>query len=105
MRMTCYVDKCFPKSVAEAAKRRASMKFSRFADAIRELHITVVDINGPKGGLDTRCRLRLLTTNGNHIIIEETAGKVKDAITGACDRATRKVSRVLARNSDHFSRV
>ena len=81
------------------AERRAALKLSRFADVIQSVSVTIRDINGPRGGIDVRCRVRVVVRRANDVIIQETGSTVMDAITGAFDRAARTVARSCERQN------
>lgn len=95
MKIQCHVDANIHKLASDAAVRRAELKLSRFADVIREVILTIRDINGPRGGLDTRCKVQILLKSRLKIITSETAVNEKDAIAGSLDRATRTLARRL----------
>lgn len=92
MKVQCHIDASFPSQTRESAEERIQEKLERFEDAIREVHLTVRDLNGPKGGVDTQCQIRVL---GDHleVIVEEKAESVSDALHGVLDRAVRNIAR------------
>lgn len=100
MKIVSRVGKGLPKTVRDVVERRAALKLSRFADLIAAVHVSVRDINGPRGGVDLRCRVRVQLKRGPDVIIQETAASVKDAIIGAFDRAARSVARRLQRQAE-----
>jgi ribosome-associated translation inhibitor RaiA len=92
MKLLCHVDSSFPSHVRESAEERIKQKLERFQDVIREVHLTVRDLNGPKGGVDTQCQVRVF---GDHleVIVDEKAETVSDAVGGALDRAVQNLAR------------
>ena len=40
-------------------ERRARFALGRFADRVVRVKIQLADVNGPRGGVDKRCRVRL----------------------------------------------
>lgn len=102
MRILCRIGKSLPKTVRDVVERRAALKLSRFADLIAAVHVSVRDINGPRGGVDLRCQIRVQLKRGSDVIIQETAASVRDAIVGAFDRAARSVARRLQRQTDRY---
>jgi hypothetical protein len=104
MRIVCRIDKALPKTVRDVARRRAALKLSRFADLIAAVHVSVRDINGPRGGIGLRCRILIQLQRGPDVIVQETAASVKDAIAGAFDRAARSVARRSQRQTDRYQR-
>lgn len=75
--------------------RRLRFALGRFA-GVRHVAVRVADVNGPRGGIDKRCHLRV-DVAGRAITIEETDRDLYVAIDRAADRAGRATGRVLAR--------
>ncbi len=100
MRIICRVKDSFPKMVEEAVHRRADLKLSRFADVIHEVSATVEDVNGPRGGIDVLCCVRIKMGQAPLVIIREMAESPGKAIIRAFDRAARTVARQSRRQSE-----
>ena len=81
------------RGLRDRVHRRLRFALSRFEGRIQGIRVRLVDVNGPRGGVDTRCtvqvRLRRLPT----IVVEETS---HDADT-AVDRAVNRVAHTVAR--------
>ncbi len=77
--------------------RRIHFALSRFAHAIRAVHVTLADINGPRGGIDKAVRVRILGPRLGSIVVEGTAVDVPEAVDGAIGRAARSTARALDR--------
>lgn len=58
------------------------------------------DINGPRGGSDKRCQLRIPLPGLRDVVIEDTAGDIHVAIDRAIDRAARTLERRLSRKRE-----
>lgn len=65
---------------------------------IRRLHVFLSDINGPRGGVDKRCRLQVVLGSGREVIIEDLEADLYVAINRATDRADRAVVRQIQRS-------
>ncbi len=102
MRFLCRIDPEFPELVREAAERRAALKLSRFGDIVRSVDVSITDVNGPRGGVDVRCRVVVRLKRADDVIIQEQAESVKDAIAGAFDRAARAVARASDRHASRY---
>jgi hypothetical protein len=99
MKITCTVRRPLPTEVRESAERRAAFQLSRFADVVRRVRITVEDLNGPRGGVDTQCRVSITLDRYAPIVVSATAETIGDAVAGALDRAARGVARMLDKRS------
>jgi putative sigma-54 modulation protein len=78
----------------------------RFAHIIRETDITFLDVNGPRGGLDKRCRVQLRLLPRGIIVVRTTATTMLDAANIACDKIRQLLSKRLSkRNSARRSKT
>jgi putative sigma-54 modulation protein len=64
---------------------------------LRKLAVSLSDINGPRGGIDKRCKIQVQLDSGREIIIEECEADLYAAIDRAAERADRAVVRSVAR--------
>lgn len=80
-----------------AVRRRSSFILDRFADVIRELRVRIVDINGPKGGIDQTCEVGVELNDGRLLRTVARASLIPDAIDRALRRAAVALSRDRAR--------
>lgn len=65
-----------------------------------KLAVSLSDINGPRGGVDKRCRIHVQLGAGRKVIIEDTEDDLYAAINRAAERADRAVLRQIQRNRD-----
>lgn len=77
--------------------RRLDFALGRLATAIRAVEVTVVDINGPKGGPDKQCRIRVRGPALRTIVIEHVGTDVLSTVSFAAERAERALARALGR--------
>ena len=91
------------------AKSRVNAAFARFGDNVQSIHITVLDTNGSKGGVDKECRVLVKLKRMNDITVTTMDESLSKAIPGAINRAARSVGRSLdrriSRDSSKFSRL
>ena len=64
---------------------------------MRKLAVSLSDINGPRGGVDKRCKIQVLLGGGREVIIDNVGADLYAAIDRAVDRADRAVVRQVAR--------
>lgn len=67
----------------------------RFEHVIHEADIRLVDINGPKGGVDKCCKARLCLHPRGIIVVKAEASSLIDAANEACDKARRAIAKRL----------
>lgn len=86
---------------------RLRFTFSRVADRIRRVQVTLSDINGPRGGVDKRCLIEARLDGQPSIVIQDLQSDMYMAINRAAGRASRSVMRRLALKSSkrlHYAR-
>ncbi|MCR9199392.1 MAG: HPF/RaiA family ribosome-associated protein [Planctomycetaceae bacterium] len=87
-------------SVKLHLERRLGFALGRFADVISAIDVRLEDINGPRGGIDKMCRLRVnLPGAATPVIVEVTDQDLRAAIDIAADRMGRAFSRRLDRRT------
>jgi putative sigma-54 modulation protein len=69
---------------------------------MHKLAVSLSDINGPRGGVDKRCKIQVQLGSGREVIIENVEADLYVAIDRAVDRADRAVVRQVER-SRHFA--
>ena len=67
---------------------------------MHKLVVWLSDINGPRGGVDKRCKIQVQLGGGREVIIEDTEADLYAAIDRAADRADRALVRKVARTRD-----
>ena len=98
MNITCVADKSFPASVRDTVDRLASARFTRFGRSVRSVDATVTDENGPRGGVDIRCQVRVQLGGGRRVVIRQTAATLREALSGAFERAGHTVAKKIHRD-------
>ena len=79
----------------EYVRRRAHFSLGRFTGKIRSLSIRLADANGPRGGVDKCCDIRVDTGLGQEVIVRERQASIDAAVAFAIERAERAVQRQL----------
>ena len=64
---------------------------------MHKLAVSLSDINGPRGGVDKRCKIQVKLASGREIIIEDVEADMYVAIDRAAERADRAVVRQVER--------
>ncbi len=77
--------------------RRLGFALGRFSDRIQRVRVVLGDENGPKGGLDKTCRVRVDLRGLGEVIVEQADSDVYAAIDRAADRVGRTVARQIDR--------
>ena len=78
-------------------ERIVRIALSRFSSRIRSASVTLSDVNGPRGGVDVACRIRVCGRTGWTITIADLDQNPQHAIMCAASRAERAVARQIER--------
>jgi putative sigma-54 modulation protein len=84
----------------EHVVRQVHFHLSRFGQEVRDISVRLVDVNGPKGGLDKRCRVRVRGPRYGEAAVEEEGSDLRAAIDAAMHRLSRLVGRELERSRE-----
>ena len=75
--------------------RRIDFSLGRLAGRIKSLTVRLADINGPRGGVDKCCDIRIDAGFRQVVIVREQQATIQAAVALAVDRAERAVQRQL----------
>jgi ribosome-associated translation inhibitor RaiA len=81
----------------ELAVRRVQFALRRMSWLVPRADVQLSDVNGPRGGVDKRCQVRLTTERAGTIVISATARDWRSALDSALARATRALLRLWRR--------
>lgn len=91
-------DESLRRRLREHVERRAASAFDRFADRVATLEVRIVDENGPKGGVDTVGRVRVLLQRGAELVVEDRDADALVLVDRLLPRAARALARRLERS-------
>jgi ribosome-associated translation inhibitor RaiA len=75
-------------------RRKLGMKLGKFATSIERVSVRVTDVNGPRGGVDQVCRIRVVLSGLPSVVIERR----HLALHAAVDIALRATERAVRRS-------
>ncbi len=78
-------------------EQRLRMALGWSAGRLRRLVVRLSDINGPRGGLDKRCKIEVHLSGARTVVIQDTEADLYCAIDRAAERADRAVVRQVER--------
>jgi ribosome-associated translation inhibitor RaiA len=84
-------------ALRERVKRRMGFALGGRDENIQRVEVRLSDINGPKGGKDMCCQIRIVLSRIPDVVIKDTETDLCVAIDRAFDRAGRSVARQLSR--------
>jgi ribosome-associated translation inhibitor RaiA len=81
-------------------RQRLGFKLGKFALHIERITVRLADINGPRGGVDTACRVKVVLSGRDSVVVVSQDADTRAAIDAAVDRVERAVRRALSRGRD-----
>jgi hypothetical protein len=78
-------------------RRRLGEKLGKYARLIERVTVRMRDINGPRGGVDIQCRIKLVVSGLPSVVVEQHAARLRPALTRALAGAERAIRRTLQR--------
>jgi ribosome-associated translation inhibitor RaiA len=76
---------------------KLNRKLGKFAKAIERVSVRVKDINGPRGGIDQVCRIKVVLSNLSSVVFEAQDASLDVAIGSALTGIERAARRSLQR--------
>jgi hypothetical protein len=86
-----------PGSLDAVIRDRLAAKLARHALAIERITVRFDDINGPRGGVDTECEIKVVVRAAPSVIVSEKGTTPALAFNGALSRVVKVVRRDLER--------
>lgn len=87
------------RALAEHASRRLRVALDHLSHRIRSAAVRVTDVNGPRGGVDKRCDVRVELAPTGTVLLSQHADDAYGAIDRAATRLKQAVLRELERRS------
>ena len=78
-------------------RRKLGMKLGKLAPPIERVSVRVADVNGPRGGVDHVCRVKVVLSDAPSEIVEKRDASLAAAVDGALSGAERAVRRSVER--------
>jgi ribosomal subunit interface protein len=92
------------ESLREYVERHLVSHLERYIDdEATEVEIALVDINGPKGGVDQECRVTVRMPGFAAMHVTETSETIHHAVDAARDRLENTIKRTLEKRRDRSS--
>ncbi len=85
-------------ALRQYAERRLSFALRRFAHRVRHVMVRLVDVNGPRRGVDSRCSITANLVDGRRIFVEASAAWPFAAIMRAAHRLNESIRREVGRH-------
>ena len=83
------------------AESKARLMLGLYVDRISRVDMYLADVNGPKGGEDMLCKIKVDVLGQKPVIVQQNAETLREAIDICAHRAKRTVARKFERISEH----
>ena len=85
-------------------ERRVRQTLKRLAWLTPRVRVHLSDINGPRGGIDKRCQIEMMTNGGQPVVVTSLARDWLSALQSALMRASRSLLHNLQRSRQSRTR-
>ena len=101
MRLMIYARKVtLSQTLRDHVERRLRFALGRFGNRIDRVTVRLEDLNGPRGGVDKRCRIEACVVRSGKLQVEVTDAEIEPAVDRAADRIARRVKDDLDRTRE-----
>ena len=78
-------------------RRKLGIKLGKFTSSIERVSVRVSDVNGPRGGVDQRCRVKVVLSGLPSVVVERRHADAEAAIDSALRATEESLRRVVRR--------
>ncbi len=78
-------------------RRKLGMKLGKFATSIERISVRVTDMNGPRGGVDQLCNVKVVLSGLPSVVVQRRHVALHAAIDDALRATERAVRRTIGR--------
>ena len=86
--------------LSDLAEHRVRFVLRRIGWLVPRAEVQMSDVNGPRGGIDKRCQVKLRTDGAGSVVVASVASDWRTALDNALTRATRFLLRLWKRGHD-----
>ena len=83
------------ESLEKYTREKLALSLGRYRQKITEINVTLLDINGPKGGEDMRCKILIKVIGMHPILLQETSDDMYLAISSCLQRSRQTLIRQI----------
>jgi putative sigma-54 modulation protein len=92
------------RPLASFVNRRLASALDKNDLNVVDAQVRLIDINGPRGGVDKRCQCSVKIAGLPRVVALSTSSNMYAAIDGAADRLKRTIQRKMKRFHQHRGR-
>ena len=77
--------------------RKLGMRLGKFASSIERVTVRLSDVNGPKGGVDHKCLIKVVLSGLPSVVVERRDAALQRAVNAAIGATAQTVRRSVQR--------
>lgn len=81
----------------DAIARKLGMRLGKFASSMERVTVRLSDVNGPKGGIDHSCLIKVVLSGLPSVVVERRDAALQRAVNAAISAAAQGVRRSVQR--------
>ena len=85
-------------------RRKVGMKVGKFARSVERVTVRVRDVNGPRGGVDKLCSIKVVLRGLPSVVVEQKHASLQAAMDAALRRTEAAVRRSTKRRTTRARR-
>lgn len=89
------------ENASNEIKRLLKFSLSRFEGAVTRVKIRFIDVNGPKGGIDKRCRISAKLRTGGQVVVSGEGEYYIEALGNCLERLVRSIRRKIGKRQSY----
>jgi hypothetical protein len=78
-------------------RRKTRTLFARYGQVVERVTVRIRDVNGPRGGVDIACRIKVVLSGLPSVVAERRTTRLESSFRGALAAAGSAVSHALRR--------
>jgi len=78
-------------------RRKLGMKLAKFAGSVQRVSVRLTDVNGPRGGVDQECRIKVVLQALPSVVVVRQNAALRAAIDAALRAMEQAVQRAVRR--------
>lgn len=79
-------------------RQKLKAVLNRFGEKIHRVRVVLSDINGPKGGNDKRCVIKVKVNNHKTLVVDEVTDNIHESINRCARRVKHAITKTVSRN-------
>ncbi|HET7132033.1 MAG TPA: HPF/RaiA family ribosome-associated protein [Gammaproteobacteria bacterium] len=85
------------RSTRDYIRRKLATKLAKFAPVVRRASVRIEDVNGPRGGVDYECRIKVVLDRHPSVVFAKRSASAAEAIDAALAGIAIAVRRTVVR--------